>query len=104
MRLAKRKLEQETRNTILNRNDLSAKSVFDLSLIHILRLNIPVCGMVKDDYHRTRGLYYENQEIAIDKNSEAFRLITRIQDEAHRFAIEYLRMRHIGLQSNITVL
>ena len=62
-----------------------------LQVLGDLRLNIPVCGMVKDDYHRTRGLYYENQEIAIDKNSEAFRLITRIQDEAHRFAIEYHR-------------
>ena len=47
--------------------------------------------MVKDDYHRTRGLYYHNEEIPIDKSSEAFRLITRIQDEAHRFAIEYHR-------------
>ena len=62
-----------------------------LQVLGDLWLNIPVCGMVKDDYHRTRGLYYENQEIAIDKNSEAFRLITRIQDEAHRFAIEYHR-------------
>ena len=56
-----------------------------------LRLNIPVCGMVKDDKHRTRGLYFENKEIPIDRNSEGFRLITRIQDEAHRFAIEYHR-------------
>ena len=56
-----------------------------------LRLNIPVCGMVKDDKHRTRGLYFENQEIPIDRGSEGFRLITRIQDEAHRFAIEYHR-------------
>ena len=47
--------------------------------------------MVKDDHHRTRGLYYHNQEIPIDRSSEAFRLITRIQDEAHRFAIEYHR-------------
>lgn len=54
-----------------------------------LHLHIPVCGMVKDDHHRTRGLYYENEEIAIDRSSEAFKLITRIQDEAHRFAIEY---------------
>ena len=54
-----------------------------------LHLHIPVCGMVKDDHHRTRGLYYENQEIAMDRSSEAFKLITRIQDEAHRFAIEY---------------
>ena len=50
-----------------------------------------VCGMVKDDHHRTRGLYYNNIEIPIDRDSEAFRLITRIQDEAHRFAIEYHR-------------
>lgn len=56
-----------------------------------LGLFIPVCGMVKDDHHRTRGLYYQNNEIPIDKASEAFRLITRIQDEAHRFAIEYHR-------------
>ncbi|MBR4139602.1 MAG: excinuclease ABC subunit C, partial [Lachnospiraceae bacterium] len=56
-----------------------------------LQLNIPVCGMVKDDKHRTRGLYFENKEIPIDRNSEGFRLITRIQDEAHRFAIEYHR-------------
>ena len=56
-----------------------------------LGLDIPVCGMVKDDHHRTRGLYYKNIEIPIDKNSEAFRLITRIQDEAHRFAIEFHR-------------
>ena len=57
-----------------------------------LNLHIPVCGMVKDDNHRTRGLYYENVEIPIDRSSEGFRLITRIQDEAHRFAIEYHRM------------
>jgi len=56
-----------------------------------LGLNIPVCGMVKDDNHRTRGLYFENVEIPIDRNSEGFKLITRIQDEAHRFAIEYHR-------------
>lgn len=62
-----------------------------LEVLDELRLNIPVCGMVKDDFHRTRGLYYHNEEIAIDKSSEAFRLITRIQDEAHRFAIEYHR-------------
>ena len=62
-----------------------------LQVLNELHLNIPVCGMVKDDYHRTRGLYYHNEEIPIDKSSEAFRLITRIQDEAHRFAIEYHR-------------
>lgn len=62
-----------------------------LSVLEKLKLEIPVCGMVKDDKHRTRGLYYQNQEIPIETNSEAFRLITRIQDEAHRFAIEYHR-------------
>ena len=62
-----------------------------LEVLDELHLNIPVCGMVKDDYHRTRGLYYHNVEIPIDKSSEAFRLVTRIQDEAHRFAIEYHR-------------
>ena len=62
-----------------------------LQVLEELHLNIPVCGMVKDDYHRTRGLYFQNEEISIEKNSEAFRLITRIQDEAHRFAIEYHR-------------
>lgn len=62
-----------------------------LRVLDRLRLDIPVCGMVKDDNHRTRGLYYQNEEIAIDKNSESFRLITRIQDEAHRFAITFHR-------------
>lgn len=62
-----------------------------LKVLDELHLNIPVCGMVKDDYHRTRGLYYNNVEIPIDRNSEGFKLITRIQDEAHRFAIEYHR-------------
>ncbi len=56
-----------------------------------LHLSIPVCGMVKDDHHRTRGLYFQNVEIPIDKTSEGFHLITRLQDEAHRFAIEYHR-------------
>lgn len=56
-----------------------------------LNLNIAVCGMVKDDNHRTRGLYYNNEELPIDKSSELFKLITRIQDETHRFAIEYHR-------------
>ena len=60
-------------------------------VLHELNLQIPVCGMVKDDNHRTRGLYYQNQEIEMDRASEGFRLITRIQDEAHRFAIEYHR-------------
>lgn len=62
-----------------------------LEVLAELGLSIPVCGMVKDDNHRTRGLYYNNVEIPIDKHSEGFRLITRIQDEAHRFAIEYHR-------------
>ncbi len=62
-----------------------------LQVLDELGLDIPVCGMVKDDNHRTRGLYYNNVEIPIDRNSEGFRLITRIQDEAHRFAIEYHR-------------
>ena len=62
-----------------------------LRVLEELNLNIPVCGMVKDDHHRTRGLYFNNIEIPIDRNSEGFKLITRIQDEAHRFAIEYHR-------------
>ncbi len=56
-----------------------------------LGIDIPVCGMVKDDNHRTRGLYFNNLELPIDRNSEGFKLITRIQDEAHRFAITYHR-------------
>ena len=62
-----------------------------LRVLEELGLEIPVCGMVKDDNHRTRGLYYHNQEIPIDRHSEGFKLITRIQDEAHRFAIEFHR-------------
>ena len=62
-----------------------------LKVLEELHLNIPVCGMVKDDNHRTSGLYYHNVEIPIDRGSEGFKLITRIQDEAHRFAIEYHR-------------
>ena len=62
-----------------------------LQVLEELGLRIPVCGMVKDDNHRTRGLYFNNVEIPIVRNSEGFRLITRIQDEAHRFAIEYHR-------------
>lgn len=62
-----------------------------LEVLDKLNLQIPVCGMVKDDNHRTRGLYYNNVEIPIDRNSEGFKLITRIQDEAHRFAIEFHR-------------
>ena len=70
-----------------------------LSVLSELHLNIPVCGMVKDDNHRTRGLYYNNVEIPIERTSEGFKLITRIQDEAHRFAIEYLR----SLRSKVQV-
>ena len=62
-----------------------------LAVLKELNLKIPVCGMVKDDNHRTRGLYYNNEELPIDTHSEGFKLITRIQDEAHRFAIEYHR-------------
>ena len=62
-----------------------------LSVLEELHIDIPVCGMVKDDNHRTRGLYFHNEEIPIDRDSEGFKLITRIQDEAHRFAIEYHR-------------
>ena len=62
-----------------------------LRVLDELGLHIPVCGMVKDDNHRTRGLYYHNREIPIDRHGEGFKLITRIQDEAHRFAIEYHR-------------
>lgn len=62
-----------------------------LGVLEKLDLHIPVCGMVKDDHHRTRGLYYNNIEIPIDTHSAGFHLITRVQDEAHRFAIEYHR-------------
>ena len=63
-----------------------------LEVLEEMDLAIPVCGMVKDDKHRTRGLYFRNVEIPIDRNSEGFKLITRVQDEAHRFAIEYHRL------------
>ena len=62
-----------------------------LEVLDELHINIPVCGMVKDDNHNTRGLYYNNVEIPIDRHSEGFKLITRVQDEAHRFAIEFHR-------------
>lgn len=62
-----------------------------LEVLNELALQIPVCGMIKDEHHHTRGLYYENKEIAIDTASEAFKFITRVQDETHRFAIEYHR-------------
>lgn len=63
-----------------------------LNVMESLNITIPVCGMVKDDHHRTRGLYFNNVELPIDRSSEGFKLITRIQDEAHRFAIEYHRL------------
>lgn len=62
-----------------------------LQVLDELGIRIPVCGMVKDDNHRTRGLYFNNVELPIDTHSEGFKLITRIQDEAHRFAITYHR-------------
>lgn len=65
-----------------------------LEVLQELNISIPVCGMVKDDFHRTRGLYFMNEELPIDTRSEGFKLITRIQDEAHRFAIEYHRSLH----------
>ena len=70
-----------------------------LSVLSELHIDIPVCGMVKDDNHRTRGLYFNNTEIPIDTHSEGFKLITRVQDEAHRFAIEY----HKSLRSKTQV-
>lgn len=63
-----------------------------MQVLEKMDLHIPVCGMVKDDHHRTRGLFFQNAEIPIEKDSEGFHLITRIQDEAHRFAIEYHRL------------
>lgn len=63
-----------------------------LKVMETLDISIPVCGMVKDDHHRTRGLYFNNLELPIDRSSEGFKMITRIQDEAHRFAIEYHRL------------
>lgn len=62
-----------------------------LKVMDKVNIHVPVCGMVKDDKHRTRGIYYNNVEIPIDRDSEGFRLVTRVQDEAHRFAIEYHR-------------
>ena len=71
-----------------------------LKVLSELDIHIPVCGMVKDDNHTTRGLYYNNVEIPIDRHSEGFKLITRVQDEAHRFAIEYHRSLRSKLQVN----
>ena len=70
-----------------------------LEVLENLGLNVPVAGMVKDDYHRTRGIYFNNVELPIDIHSEGFKLVTRIQDEAHRFAIEY----HKSLRSKVQV-
>ena len=64
-----------------------------------LGLTIPVCGMVKDDRHRTRGLFYRERELPVEQHSEGFYLMTRIQDEVHRFAIEY----HRSLRSKVQV-
>ena len=61
------------------------------NVLYEFGLNIPVCGMVKDDRHRTRGLLFNDNEIIMPANSEGFKLVTRIQDEVHRFAIEYHR-------------
>ena len=58
-------------------------------VLSTLGFNIPVCGMVKDDKHRTKGLLFNGEEITLPRHSEGFKLITRIQDEVHRFAIEY---------------
>jgi excinuclease ABC subunit C len=70
-----------------------------LKVLKDIGLEIPVCGMVKDDKHNTRGLYHNNVELPISKHSEGFRLITRVQDEAHRFAIEY----HKKLRGNAQI-
>jgi excinuclease ABC subunit C len=70
-----------------------------LPVLQELGIEIPVCGMVKDDKHRTRGLIYNSQEISIPISSHAFRLITNVQDEAHRFAITY----HRSLRSKTVV-
>lgn len=69
-----------------------------LSVLKELNMDIPVAGMVKDDFHRTRGLLYKDREIPLDSRSEGFKLITRIQDEAHRFAIEFHKSRRSKAQ------
>lgn len=74
-----------------------------LEVLSELGLDIPVCGMVKDDTHNTRGLYFHNEEIDIDTGSEGFKLVTRIQDEAHRFAIEYHRSLRSKEQTHSTL-
>lgn len=68
-------------------------------VLNSFHLDIPVCGMVKDEHHRTRGLYFQNRELPVKVNSEGFRLMTRIQDEVHRFAIEY----HRSMRSKVQV-
>ncbi|MBI6873230.1 excinuclease ABC subunit UvrC [Clostridium aciditolerans] len=62
-----------------------------LDVLKSFNISIPVCGMVKDDKHNTRGLIYNNEELPLSKNSNVMRLVTRIQDEVHRFAITYHR-------------
>ncbi|NLZ35522.1 MAG: excinuclease ABC subunit UvrC [Clostridiales bacterium] len=62
-----------------------------LEVLEKLNINIPVCGLVKDDKHQTRGIIYNNQELIINRNSNLMQLIRRIQDEVHRFAITYHR-------------
>lgn len=57
-----------------------------------LKLDIPVCGMIKDNKHRTRGIFFEEHEMPVKVDSAGFHLMTRIQDEVHRFAIEYHRL------------
>ena len=70
-----------------------------LQVLDKLQIHIPVCGMVKDDRHRTRGIYFHGEELPINTGSEGFHLMTRIQDEVHRFAIEY----HRSLRSKVQV-
>lgn len=64
----------------------AAKEILDK-----LNLNIEICGLVKDDFHRTRGIIYNNEEFNVDLNSRAYKMIYKIQEEAHRFAINYHR-------------
>ena len=62
-----------------------------LNVLEKLNIDIPVCGLVKDDFHKTRGIIYDNEEINLEEDSLGYRLIYRIQEEAHRFAINYHR-------------
>lgn len=64
----------------------AAKEILDK-----LNLNLEICGLVKDDFHRTRGIIYNNEEFNVDLNSRAYKMIYKIQEEAHRFAINYHR-------------